>query len=95
MKPLKIKRHCLLILLLGLMILIGSLDAFPYQIDWFTIDSGGGYSSTSGSEYSLLGTIGQTDTGISSGGSYSITGGFWADQTSTQPPQVKDIWMLY
>ena len=47
-----------------------------YSIDWFTIDGGGG-TSTSGS-YSISGTIGQPDAGgPMTGGNYSLIGGFW------------------
>jgi hypothetical protein len=48
-----------------------------YSIDWYTIDGGGG-TSTSG-VYSVSGTIGQPDAGgPMTGGNYSLTGGFWA-----------------
>lgn len=47
-----------------------------YAIDWYTIDGGGG-SSSSG-VFTLSGTIGQTDAGSMASGSYSLDGGFWA-----------------
>jgi hypothetical protein len=48
-----------------------------YSIDWHTIDGGGGTST--GGVYSVSGTIGQPDAGLTmSGGDYSLTGGFWA-----------------
>ena len=48
-----------------------------YAIDWHTIDGGGGTSV--GGMYSVSGTIGQPDAGLPmSGGTYSLTGGFWA-----------------
>jgi hypothetical protein len=51
--------------------------AQSYSIDWFTIDAGGGASAGGG--YSLNGTIGQSDAAITmSGGSYSMTAGFWS-----------------
>ncbi len=46
-----------------------------YDLSWYTIDGGGG--SSSGSGYSLDGTIGQPETGAMRGGSYSVVGGFW------------------
>jgi hypothetical protein len=47
-----------------------------YSIDWFTIDSGGGTST--GGDYSLSGTIGQPEAGMSiTGGEFAMTGGFW------------------
>lgn len=51
-------------------------SAQNYSIDWFTIDGGGGTST--GSVYSVSGTIGQPDAGgPMTGGNYSLTGGFW------------------
>src|SRR5690349_3299903 len=48
-----------------------------YSIDWFTVDGGGGIS-TSG-VYAVSGTIGQHDAGPAmTNGQYSLTGGFWA-----------------
>jgi hypothetical protein len=47
-----------------------------YDLSWFTIDSGGATFSTGGS-YSLGGTIGQSDAGVLSGGTYTLAGGFW------------------
>ncbi len=52
----------------------GALD---YQVSWFTIAAGAG-TSTNG-HYSVSGTIGQSDAGDAlTGGSTSLTGGFWA-----------------
>lgn len=55
--------------------------AQDYAIDWHTIDGGGEMWSTGGT-YELGGTIGQPDagamTGAGPGGTYSLTGGFWA-----------------
>ncbi|MBK8914617.1 MAG: hypothetical protein IPM64_08485 [Phycisphaerales bacterium] len=50
--------------------------AGSFDIPWYTIDGGGGTSF--GGVYELSGTIGQPDAGVMSGGSYTLTGGFWA-----------------
>jgi hypothetical protein len=51
--------------------------AQTYSIDWFKISGGGGTSTNS--QYSVSGTIGQPDaSGAMSGGNYSLTGGFWS-----------------
>ncbi len=51
--------------------------AQQYSIDWYKIAGGGGTST--GSVYSVSGTIGQPDaSGAINGGSYSLTGGFWS-----------------
>jgi hypothetical protein len=70
-------------LLMGRIALLISVLSFPfaafsqsYSIDWFTIDGGGGTST--GSVYSVSGTIGQSDAGTMSGGNYALTGGFWS-----------------
>lgn len=48
-----------------------------YSIDWCTIEGGGGTSS--GGNFSLSGTIGQSDAGLTmSGGGFSLNGGFWS-----------------
>jgi hypothetical protein len=48
-----------------------------YSIDWYKIACGGGNST--GGVYAVSGTIGQHDAGgPMTGGSYSLTGGFWS-----------------
>jgi hypothetical protein len=61
-------------------------NAQSYSIDWFTIDSGGGTST--GSVYSLSGTIGQPDAATQpmTGGSASLTSGFWSLLNVVQTP---------
>jgi hypothetical protein len=63
------------------------VQAQQYSIDWYKI-AGGGETSTGGT-YQVSGTIGQPDaSGALTGGSYSLTGGFWslyAVQTSGAP----------
>ena len=54
---------------------VATLHAQSYSIDWFTIDGGGGTST--GGVYSVSGTIGQPDGGQTSGGNFTIDGGFW------------------
>ena len=51
-----------------------------YAIDWYTIDGGGGDTVSAGVGYELSGTVGQPDAGPqggASGGTYTLTGGFW------------------
>src|ERR1039458_8824272 len=49
--------------------------AQSYNVDWYTIDGGGGTST--GGVYSVTGTIGQPDAGYMSGGNYTLQSGFW------------------
>jgi hypothetical protein len=56
-------------------------QAQTYSIDWYKVAGGGGSSTgTTGSTvYSVSGTIGQQDAStLMTGGSYSLTGGFWS-----------------
>jgi hypothetical protein len=65
-----------LFLLFGLLI-PGISFAQSYSIDWYKVAGGGGTSSNG--QYMVSGTIGQHDAGgAMTGGSYSLTGGFWA-----------------
>jgi hypothetical protein len=63
--------------LLLLLLAAVSAQAQDYSVDWYKIAGGGGTSSNS--QYSISGTIGQPDAGgAMSGGNYSLTGGFWS-----------------
>jgi len=50
--------------------------ADDFMISRSTIDGGGTMNSTGGN-FELSGTIGQPDAGSMSGGSFTLTGGFW------------------
>ena len=71
----------------GWLLALPTLHAQSYSIDWYKVAGGGGTST--GSVYSVSGTIGQPDaSGAMSGGSYSLTGGVWslyAVQTTGAP----------
>ena len=59
-----------------------------FSLDWFTLDGGGGTST--GGVFAVSGTIGQPDASAQpmTGGSFSLTGGFWslfAVQTAGMP----------
>src|SRR5450432_2959948 len=78
-----------LFLLLGWLIPAFSF-AQSYSIDWYKV-SGGGGTSTDG-VYSVSGSIGQHDAGgPMSGGSYSLTGGFWALISVVPTPGFPDL----
>ena len=61
--------------------------AQPYTIDWYTVDGGGGTST--GGNYTLSGTIGQSDAATTtlSGGNYTLQGGFWPGLIVTIPDE--------
>jgi len=58
-----------------------------FDLTWFTVDGGG--STSSGGPYVLSGTIGQSDAGGLSGGSYMLVGGFWS--AFTEKPTAIDL----
>lgn len=59
-----------------LLLATGLAVADDFDLDWWTVDDGGGMW-TRGGEYLLSGTIGQPDAGVMTGGGYELTGGFW------------------
>jgi hypothetical protein len=78
-----LKKIILITLALGL--LAPALHAQQYSIGWYKISGGGGTSSNG--QYSVSGTIGQHDAGSAmTGGSYSLTGGFWSLISVVQTP---------
>ena len=61
----------------ALLLMPVAIFAQSYSIDWYKVAGGGGTST--GGTYQVSGTIGQPDAGGPlTGGSFSITGGFWA-----------------
>ncbi|MFH1749122.1 MAG: dockerin type I domain-containing protein [Planctomycetota bacterium] len=51
--------------------------AEDFSIDWWTV-GGGGEMWTTGGDYELSGTVGQSGAGVAmTGGDYSLSGGFW------------------
>jgi len=68
----------LMVALVTILITTSVLAATGYEINWWTVDGGGGVSESSGGQYHLKGTIGQHDAGPKTeGGTYSLYGGFW------------------
>lgn len=47
-----------------------------YELSWNRI-AGGGLTTTTGGTDELGGTAGQTEAGLLSGGSFTLSGGFW------------------
>ena len=87
------KTKCLLLCLLACVLCIRA-PAQNYSIDWFKIAGGGG-TSTNG-QYSVSGTIGQPDAcGSMTGGSYSLTGGFWSLIAVVQTPSAPTLYISH
>jgi hypothetical protein len=72
-------------LILALLLGEAPLRAQNFSIDWHKVSGGGGASG--GGQYSVCGTIGQHDAGAAlSGGSFSLTGGFWSSVAVVETP---------
>lgn len=69
-----------ILLALAVLLLLASValaqSGNGYDLTWSTID-GGGYTFSTGGDYTLGGTVGQPDAGLLSGGDYTLAGGFW------------------
>jgi hypothetical protein len=70
------KKQLRLIALVGLFLIPLAGWTQSYSIDWYKIAGGGSMSSNS--QFSVSGTIGQSDAGNMSGGNFSVTGGYWS-----------------
>jgi hypothetical protein len=68
--------HNIFVAFLMLCLLPTSQVYSQYEVNWYTVDGGGGRSS--GGPYVLTGTIGQPDAAYSAGGQYELLGGFWS-----------------
>lgn len=55
----------------------GFTQESTFSLPWSTFDGGGGRSSGGGLE--VVGTAGQPDAGVMTGGEFSLNGGFWHD----------------
>jgi hypothetical protein len=72
-----LKTETRLIAIVGTILLTAAAPAGDdLTIDWWTVD-GGGDMWTTGIDFELSGTIGQPDAGEMSGGTFTLTGGFW------------------
>jgi hypothetical protein len=64
------------------------------SINSFTVDGGGGTSTSGGGSFALSGTIGQPDAasgGPLSGGTFAVIGGFWPGTITPAPVCAADI----
>lgn len=51
--------------------------ALAYDIPWFNSDSSGSAAAAVGGLYRLEGSIGQSDAGVATSGTWSLSGGYW------------------
>lgn len=93
-----IKRNTMAMIFIILILVIHTFSLAQtgsYDLSWNTFDGGGCLSM--GGDYSLCGTFGQPDASSTlTGGSYSLTGGFWPGiQTMQQSPKSVNCWFFY
>lgn len=68
----------------------GSAAGADFDLDWHSIDGGGGVSA--GGDFELAGTIAQHDAGaLLSGGAFTLAGGFWAGGDISTPGVLGDL----
>jgi hypothetical protein len=67
-----------------------SLHAQTYTLPWYKVSGGGGTSANG--EFSVNGAIGQHDaSGAMSGGSFSLSGGFWGSISVVPTPSAPTL----
>ena len=75
----------IVVLVLLASVTIIALAADGFEISWWTVDGGGGNSTSAGDSYTLSGTLGQYDAGAQlSGGEFTLQGGFWSGSGTTK-----------
>ena len=78
-------KACCALAALALALSVPTIHAQSFAIDWYKVSGGGGTST--GATCQVTGTIGQADAGgAMTGGSYSLTGGFWSLISVVQTP---------
>jgi hypothetical protein len=77
--------------LLPALLILQSVSAQSYSINWCTFDGGGG--GAGGGVYSLAGTIGQPDAGAMANAPYALAGGFWSVPGTTPAQTSLRIWL--
>ena len=61
---------------LGVLLLTSvALGQGTYEFNWHSVDGGGGVST--GSTFTVHGTVGQPDAGVLGSGEYTLASGFW------------------
>ena len=79
------KQRMPIMLILASALATAGAVAEELTIDWWTID-GGGEMSTTGGDFELSGTVGQSDAGAAmTGGAFELTGGFWVGAAEDEP----------
>ena len=90
------KQYLLTLLAAALGVLLLGLVAFgqgTYDAEWHTVDGGGGVST--GNRFTVRGTAGQPDAGISSGVIYTVRGGFWGGAVAEHTVYLPLVWREY
>lgn len=78
--------------LLGLVSIALAQSGGSYDLSWWTVD-GGGYTFSTGGDYTLGGTIGQADAGVLLDGDYTLVGGLWSGADIPAGPETRPIYL--
>ena len=65
----------------------GAQTSTSYQLNWNTVAGGAG--TCTGAVYGLSGTVGQAETGLSTGGNFSLAAGFWPGPQTEAGPRLR------
>ena len=66
-----------LTLLVSPLLLIAAAHGADFSLSSSTVDGGGSMSTSADGRWLLAGTAGQPDAGTSTGGNFTLEGGFW------------------
>ena len=84
----KIRSIFILVAILGSGLCLTQRSTAALSLPWHTVDGGGGASISNDGRFSVSGTVGQPDAGVSASPQHSLYGGFWplfAAQTEGNP----------
>lgn len=88
------KSQLLILSLFAALLLSATARAQTYSITWYKVAGGGGTST--GGTYAVSGTVGQPDASTPmTGGTYSLTGGFWAFLSVLQTPGAPRLYISH
>ncbi len=87
----KVVPFVLSLVILALLVAVALAQSGGYDLSWWTVDGGGDMLST-GNEFELSGTTGQSDAGITmTGGDFELSSGFWPGVNTTPPAYPGDL----
>jgi len=83
------KRNMLILCLLAMVANHSRVQAQSFALSWYALCGGGGVCT--GGVYSVSGTVGQPVVGPSSGGDYTLEGGYWSVAAVAPTPGAPEL----